>query len=108
MKDKELLEDILIGTINQAQVQAKQDLQQKMSQLTAGLPIPQECLDSKLEIERSYIVHLPAQLPKFFSKRMTLPVLIVASYHLKKDFWNVILMRLICVVKTRVLRKDLK
>ena len=40
MKDKELLEDILIGTINQAQIQAKQDLQQKMSQLTAGLPIP--------------------------------------------------------------------
>ena len=40
MTDKELLEDILIGTINQAQTQAKQDLQQKMSQLTAGLPIP--------------------------------------------------------------------
>ena len=40
MEDKELLEDILVGTINKAQTQAKQDLQQKMSQLTAGLPIP--------------------------------------------------------------------
>ena len=40
MEDKELLEDILIGTINKAQIQAKQDLQQKMSTLTAGLPIP--------------------------------------------------------------------
>jgi nucleoid-associated protein EbfC len=40
LEDKELLEDILVGTINKAQIQAKQDLQQKMSQLTAGLPIP--------------------------------------------------------------------
>ena len=40
MDDKELLEDILVGTTNKAQVQAKQDLQQKMAALTAGLPIP--------------------------------------------------------------------
>ena len=40
MEDKELLEDILVGTINKAQAKAKQDLQQKMSHLTAGLPIP--------------------------------------------------------------------
>ena len=40
MEDKEMLEDLILVAVNQANDAAKSDLQQRMSALTAGLPIP--------------------------------------------------------------------
>ena len=40
MSDKEMLEDLIIVAVNTANQQAKADLQQRMSVLTQGLPIP--------------------------------------------------------------------
>ena len=40
MDDKELLEDLIVAAVNKAQERAAQHMQEQMSALTAGLPIP--------------------------------------------------------------------
>ena len=40
LEDKEMLEDLILVAVNQANEAAKSDLQERMSALTAGLPIP--------------------------------------------------------------------